>query len=1672
MAETKDHHDGLPAQLHLEYIPSPTENTNSTIKYHGEAAVDIILVHGLSSKFQTTWAYKRTDGSRYHWVREKFPQDMPDARILTFEYPSRWYNDPVHTDLTECASELLRTVIRDRCHAGSPTMCRARRTRPIIFVGHSFGGLVIKKAMVMASQVLSSNASRTDYENHRDFLSAVSGVIFLGTPHRGSSFALLAGLKIGFGKRLLQVKSNEEIISILKPDSYTLDELQREFAQLCVDERMSDLMLVCYHEMREVVLLRRMVVSRDSAILDNSAARGMDANHMDMNTFYDGDNGRRDNNYDHFISDVRMVFHESQVSIPKRFGNWVYGSATPDPEREQLQRKLDPSREPQETTYFRRLEIQQSAEYTCHWTHEVSEFQGWRDGKTRNYRTLWINGPAGSGKSVLASYIINSLKHGSSEVKTSQTMCDVPISNPHCGVTGRAAPVLFFLCGVDRKSETPERMLATLIHQLLLALPESQELFNVAKEFCQKLVTGGASSLDFAETLKEMASKVETLYIVIDNLEDISIAGKFLERLAIVASCENVRCLISSQETMEISDVLSEKFHAVHEIPITDFSADDISKFIESKGKALFQKKPLLQAKEEVILQSLHARAQGMFQWVNSALEHLRYVEDPRDIEPQLDDIRGDLLDTYDKIFQRLGHGRDDRIEKRIMTSLKFIAISATPVTAADIKTAWLIQEFMDDEKAGDDELRILFEKAEGEYRAATAESDIRNYLSSIVDICSDGTLQFKHQSYLRALTRINSTKTSPDTVKFKFTLEEAHQTICQICMMACRDTTFIHANSFSEWRAPLVEYAWNFWAYHFHHSKLNFTTVEDVALNRLLLEANPVMRAEWDKINRFQGIFNRMVDGVSKDALLYVEALMDFLSRPLRAVPGRFSDREYVLSLQRAQESLLPPARDLCVLRQSLFEPISSKLQHMRRNTKAVSEMPVQKASLSSALHQAGDKVSGTRSRALGKDSTVRELCVDDYLQENPALPRPSGSPQLLLEIARNLRVVALRFSVDPIYSSLLATASGSSFSPLHPLVYLAHLLEESGLYPYWDSVPPTRDLMEPFICSNDDPEYAPAKFVLHCFEWRDPRQSENVTSPTTATGFYIRTTRGKSDVRPSPTNHGLVRVSTENWEQVRRLHQLKAENYHSARVVYNVFSSDNDYIRKFIINPSANLHMKYSLLVHEHEGQGLMYSDPNLVLAQYAPSEVRETPLESYLRSLPSVIRAYFVHYVISLVGVFGHVARRLMAYHFSKVEVAIMELRQVMAFFRTAYHPKDLSSRKCIYLTSALFLFYLRCRYFPSWGAFFWYHTWSKFSYAYKHPAAYIDLQKEFGFWSFCWNSLRYFFVTWVGNTAIIIAAMPIYADNIIGHVASTYSIFHCLCAIDRSLFSICAVIATLVACGIIMFSDEESIAEIFKFSLFWWLMIFINMIYTSVQLGYLARIGLYGVLGGTVLYIVLIILICIYASNISNFIFRMAKPLRVFAMWTFRRVLHASIFAVQLLGIALLLFMVYKAFWATHKFIWDPYDIEHSLKELLHVTHQVHRTLDAGGRKQYKRIGWYPLGERIQGQGDLVTASQTETGPSRVELPMQKSLQEVHSTVTEGTILVTERTKKYFESGEYQSHRNKVGEFVENIVLDSGDNVAGAAERARVELTTSARKLKLQIRDALDGPLKEE
>jgi hypothetical protein len=96
------------------------------------------------------------------------------------------------------------------------------------------------------------------------------------------------------------------------------------------------------------------------------------------------------------------------------------------------------------------------------------------------------------------------------------------------------------------------------------------------------------------------------------------------------------------------------------------------------------------------------------------------------------------------------------------------------------------------------------------------------------------------------------------------------------------------------------------------------------------------------------------------------------------------------------------------------------------------------------------------------------------DDLMEEPAFSSLNPYPSTvgaLLDASRSLRLVALRFAVNPVYAALIQKAGGSSFSPINALVYFAQILEETAGFPYWHHLPELLDPAETFLCNNDDP-------------------------------------------------------------------------------------------------------------------------------------------------------------------------------------------------------------------------------------------------------------------------------------------------------------------------------------------------------------------------------------------------------------------------------------------------------------------------------------------------------------------------------------------------------------------------------------------------------------------------
>ncbi|KAH8669660.1 hypothetical protein BGZ60DRAFT_528133 [Tricladium varicosporioides] len=103
--------------------------------------------------------------------------------------------------------------------------------RPIIFIAHSLGGLV-------AAQVLVHGEQRTNNSSAKSITKNLRGLIFLGTPFRGSSVAKPAEI----ARRILEVfgvNTQQHTLKLLGVDSKRLDKLTRAFPEVLNKRRTS-----------------------------------------------------------------------------------------------------------------------------------------------------------------------------------------------------------------------------------------------------------------------------------------------------------------------------------------------------------------------------------------------------------------------------------------------------------------------------------------------------------------------------------------------------------------------------------------------------------------------------------------------------------------------------------------------------------------------------------------------------------------------------------------------------------------------------------------------------------------------------------------------------------------------------------------------------------------------------------------------------------------------------------------------------------------------------------------------------------------------------------------------------------------------------------------------------------------------------------------------------------------------------------------------------------------------------------------------------------------------------------------------------------------------------------------------------------------------------------------
>ena len=601
-------------------------------------SADIVFIHGLGGSSRHTWSRNRD--LQLFWPFEWLPYEpeLATARIMTFGYNSH-FSSVSHKqnnilNISDFSKDLLFSM---KFATGKGERRLDIGSAPIIFVAHSMGGLIVKKAFILGQ-----------YDDHyRDLIRAVSGIIFLSTPHRGSNLAevlnkILSACIFAF--------SPKEYISELRTNSPTLQDINEQFRHLA-----PNVSLISFYETLKTAIgpSQVMVLQKDSSILGypGEISKPLDADHHDVCKY----TSQQDPNYISVRNILKYLVgkHHSR-DLPHIESNSVdelYEIASA------FGRIEGPAND---LVFFSDRKMPGS----CEWTDEDPNFTLFFRDQTQEPQCLWCTGPPGSGKSVLASSIIQTAQESDLD-----------------------SMFYFFRFG-DQVKNNLNTLLLSLAYQIASALPEyRRRLLRLLNDGLN--VQKSASRLLwqklFVSTFFKL-SLVRPLLIVIDGLDECdssSLYLKFLEDFHTFSA--SIRILIFSRSTQTLSSgfaKLSKSLQVRHH-PLVNMK-EDLRMYVEEEMGTMHGDEDF---KSAIAAQLVH-KADGNFLWANLVLTEVLRCHTQDAVLDALKDVPEELEPLYERMDSTLA--KSCRPSDRAMgkTILVWIACSRHPLNLLDLAEA------------------------------------------------------------------------------------------------------------------------------------------------------------------------------------------------------------------------------------------------------------------------------------------------------------------------------------------------------------------------------------------------------------------------------------------------------------------------------------------------------------------------------------------------------------------------------------------------------------------------------------------------------------------------------------------------------------------------------------------------------------------------------------------------------------------------------------------------------------------------------------------------------------------------------------------------------------------------------------------------------------------------
>ncbi|KAI1157343.1 WD40-repeat-containing domain protein [Nemania serpens] len=585
--------------------------------------IDFIFVHGLGGGSRKTWS--KSALLSHYWPREWLPKDpaFKNVRIHSYGYDSDYLKGK-----EDCLN--IHHIGKSFLGEMSTSPYLVSSSRHIVAIGHSMGGLVIKKAYILAVQDSAYKA----------LASRFVAIYFLATPHRGADSAKLL-------KNILRVAYDRAYVADLGRNSGAIQVINDEFRHFS-----ANLELWSFYETQNMKLFSSPIVDPESAILGYREEK-----QMPMNA-------------DHrSICKFETQFDANYIILRNALASTVSNISTAVPELDPKE-KLDQIKEIRK--YLGVAEVFDDDYLTvkearilesCHWISTKGAYIKWRDGDPGSDRLFWVKGKPATGKSVLAGYVID-----------------------HLLASGHDCCYFFFKHG-DRSKSGLGACLRSLAFQMAISNTEARNaILEMQTDGVRLEHTDDRTLWRLLFLSGILRATTAHHYWVIDALDECSNASVLFNAMILkIDESVPLRILITSRDTVD----LEQRFSGLHHDLLQSLSIStpdtlpDLMLLVKNKIEAL----SVVATEDRALLtEKILGKCKGSFLWTILVLKELQNCHSTKEINRVLEDVPRGMEPMYKRTLDLMSqspHGK--QLSKTI---LAWAACSLRPMTIRELNGA------------------------------------------------------------------------------------------------------------------------------------------------------------------------------------------------------------------------------------------------------------------------------------------------------------------------------------------------------------------------------------------------------------------------------------------------------------------------------------------------------------------------------------------------------------------------------------------------------------------------------------------------------------------------------------------------------------------------------------------------------------------------------------------------------------------------------------------------------------------------------------------------------------------------------------------------------------------------------------------------------------------------